>query len=113
VTLRSRILSQTYNARLFSPTTTGPGLDFYIKWRVKERATTSGTGGSEDIGAGVGEIVKDGIKASSRNRTLEQIVSSERAAVTVRCLVRRYKNVAGLGRAHRRARAGDQPAPTK
>ena len=43
------------------------------------------------------EIVKDGIKSVVAERTLEQIVSSDRAAVTGEMFGQASKNVAGLG----------------
>lgn len=59
-------------------------VDFYIKWRVRDPSQYYlATGGSEDAaGERVSDIVKDGIKSVVAQRTLEQIVTSERAAVT-------------------------------
>ncbi len=95
-----RILSQTYTGETFL-TNDNRGLivDFYIKWRVKAPAYYfQATGGREDIaGERLAEIVKDGIKTVVAERTLEQIVSSERAAVTGEMFGQASKNVAGLG----------------
>jgi membrane protease subunit HflC len=95
-----RILSQTYTGETFL-TNDNRGLivDFYIKWRVKDPAYYfQATGGREDIaGERLAEIVKDGIKTVVAERTLEQIVSSERAAVTGEMFGQASKNVAGLG----------------
>jgi modulator of FtsH protease HflC len=56
------------------------------------------TGGSEDIaGRRLSEIVKDGIKSVVAERSLEQIVSAERAAVTSEMFGSASKNVGGLG----------------
>jgi modulator of FtsH protease HflC len=95
-----RILSQTYTGETFL-TNDNRGLivDFYIKWRVKDPGYYfQATGGREDLaGERLAEIVKDGIKSVVAERTLEQIVSSERAAVTGEMFGQASKNVAGLG----------------
>ena len=100
VTFDRRILSQTYNGETFlTNDNRGLVVDFYIKWRVKDASYYfQATGGSEDIaGRRLAEIVKDGIKSVVAERTLEQIVSSERAAVTGEMFGQASKNVAGLG----------------
>jgi modulator of FtsH protease HflC len=100
VTFDRRILTQTYTGETFL-TNDNRGLivDFYIKWRVKDPSYYyQATGGSEDIaGRRLAEIVKDGIKSVVAERTLEQIVSAERAAVTAEMLNQARTNVAGLG----------------
>ena len=55
-----------------------------MKWRVKDPSTYyNAAAGSEAIaGQRLAEIVKDGIKSVIAQRTLQQIVSAERAAVT-------------------------------
>jgi membrane protease subunit HflC len=96
----NRILSQSYQGETFL-TNDGRGLivDFYIKWKVKDPAlffTT--TGGAEEIaGERLAGIVKDGIKTVVAQRTLQQIVSSERAAVTGEMLGQAAGKVAALG----------------
>ncbi len=100
VTFDKRILSQTYNGETFlTNDNRGLVVDFYIKWRVKDASYYfQATGGNEDIaGRRLAEIVKDGIKSVVAERTLEQIVSSERAAVTGEMFGQASKNVAGLG----------------
>ncbi|MGH8322499.1 MAG: protease modulator HflC [Steroidobacteraceae bacterium] len=95
-----RIISQTYSGETFlTNDNRGLVVDFYIKWRVKDASYYfQVTGGSEDIaGKRLAEIVKDGIKSVVAERTLEQIVSSERAAVTGEMFGQASKNVAGLG----------------
>ncbi len=59
-------------------------VDFYVKWRVRDPTQYYvATGGKEDAaGERVSDIVKDGIKSVVAQRTLEQIVTAERAAVT-------------------------------
>jgi modulator of FtsH protease HflC len=95
-----RIISQTYAGETFL-TNDNRGLivDFYIKWRVKNPSQYfQATGGSEDIaGRRLSEIVKDGIKSVVAERSLEQIVSAERAAVTSEMFGNASKNVGGLG----------------
>lgn len=80
-----RILSQTYNGETFL-TNDNRGLiaDFYVKWRVKDAVVFyNATGANEETaGARLADIVKDGIKSVVAQRTLQQIVSAERAAVT-------------------------------
>jgi membrane protease subunit HflC len=96
----SRMLSQSYTGETFL-TNDGRGLivDFYLKWKVKDPSlffTT--TGGDEDIaGERLSEIVKDGIKTVVAQRTLQQFVSSERAAVTGEMLGQASSKAAPLG----------------
>lgn len=100
VTFDRRILTQTYTGETFL-TNDNRGLivDFYIKWRVLDASKYfQATGGSEDIaGRRLAEIVKDGIKSVVAERTLERIVSAERAAVTAEMLDAARTNVAALG----------------
>jgi len=95
-----RILTQSYTAETFL-TNDNRGLivDFYVKWRVKNPSVYfQATGGQEDLaGQRLAEIVKDGIKGVVAQRTLEQIVSSERAAVTGEMFGQASRNVANLG----------------
>ncbi|HKT71305.1 MAG TPA: protease modulator HflC [Steroidobacteraceae bacterium] len=95
-----RILSQSYSSETFL-TNDNRGLivDFYVKWRVKDASRYfQATGGREELaGDRLAEIVKDGIKSVVAQRTLEQIVSSERAAVTGDMFGQASRNVAQLG----------------
>lgn len=95
-----RILSQSYTGETFL-TNDGRGLivDFYIKWRVKEPALYFiSTGGREDLaGERLAEIVKDGLKGVMAQRTLQEIVSAERAAVTGQMFPLASRNAEGLG----------------
>ena len=95
-----RILSQSYTGETFL-TNDNRGLivDFYVKWRVKDPSTYySAAAGSEPIAAQrLAEIVKDGIKSVVAQRTLQQIVSAERAAVTGQMFGQASRNSAGLG----------------
>ncbi len=96
----SRILSQSYTGETFL-TNDGRGLivDFYVKWRVKDPSLYfTATGGLVELaGERLAEIVKDGIKSVVAQRTLQQIVSAERAAVTGQMFGQASRNAAGLG----------------
>jgi membrane protease subunit HflC len=95
-----RILSQSYTGETFL-TNDGRGLvvDFYVKWRVKDPALYfTATGGREDLaGERLAEIVKDGLKGVMAQRTLQEIVSAERAAVTGQMFGQASRNAGGLG----------------
>jgi membrane protease subunit HflC len=95
-----RILSESYTGETFL-TNDGRGLivDFYVKWRVKDPATYyNAAAGSEALAAQrLAEIVKDGIKTVVAQRTLQQIVSAERAAVTSEMFGTASRNATGLG----------------
>ncbi|HSY05908.1 MAG TPA: protease modulator HflC [Steroidobacteraceae bacterium] len=95
-----RILSESYTGETFL-TNDGRGLivDFYMKWRVKVPSLYyTATGGREELaGQRLAEIVKDGIKSVVAQRTLQQIVSAERAAVTGQMFGQASHNAAGLG----------------
>jgi membrane protease subunit HflC len=100
VKFERRILSQTYQGETFL-TNDNRGLivDFYIKWRVANASRYfQATGGrEEDAGERIASIVKDGIKSVVAQRPLEEIVSSERAAVTGEMLKAANENADGLG----------------
>jgi modulator of FtsH protease HflC len=95
-----RILSQSYNGETFL-TNDNRGLvaDFYIKWRVRDAVLYyTATGGREELAAErLADIVKDGIKSVVAERTLQQIVSAERTAVTGQMFGAASKSAAGLG----------------
>jgi membrane protease subunit HflC len=95
-----RILSESYSGETFL-TNDGRGLivDFYVKWRVKDPATYyTAVAGTETLaGQRLAEIVKDGIKGVVAQRTLQQIVSAERAAVTGQMFGQASRNAEGLG----------------
>jgi membrane protease subunit HflC len=100
VKFERRILSQTYQGETFL-TNDNRGLivDFYIKWRVANASRYfQATGGREELASErIAEIVKDGIKSVVAQRPLEEIVSSERAAVTGEMLKQANDNAEGLG----------------
>jgi membrane protease subunit HflC len=100
VKFERRIMSQTYQGETFL-TNDNRGLivDFYIKWRVANASRYfQATGGREELASErIAEIVKDGIKSVVAQRPLEEIVSSERAAVTGEMLKQANDNADGLG----------------
>ena len=95
-----RVLSESYTGETFL-TNDGRGLivDFYVKWRVKDPSTYyTAVAGSEALAAQrLAEIVKDGIKSVVAQRTLQQVVSAERAAVTGQMFGQASRNAGGLG----------------
>jgi membrane protease subunit HflC len=95
-----RILSLSYTGETFL-TNDNRGLivDFYVKWKVKDASRYfQATGGLQDLaGERIAEIVKDGIKGVVAQRTLEEIVSADRAAVTEDMIGQAGRNVSNLG----------------
>ena len=95
-----RILSESYTGETFL-TNDGRGLivDFYVKWHVRDPSRFyTATGGSETAaGDRLAAIVKDGIKSVVAQRTLQQVVSSERAAVTGEMIGHANQNSQALG----------------
>jgi membrane protease subunit HflC len=59
-------------------------VDFYVKWRISNlRQFYESTGGSEDAANDrLGETIKDSIKSVVTQRSLQQVVSAERAEFT-------------------------------
>ncbi|MGE0582306.1 MAG: protease modulator HflC [Steroidobacteraceae bacterium] len=80
-----RVVTQNYAGETFL-TNENRGLlvDFYVKWRVADAAKYfRATGGNEDAaGQRLADIVKDGIKNAVAQRTLREVVTAERSAVT-------------------------------
>jgi modulator of FtsH protease HflC len=95
-----RVLSESYNGETFL-TNDGRNLivDFYVMWRVKDPTTyyTNAAGSEAVAGERLAAIVKDGIKSVVAQRTLQQIVSAERAAFTTEMFGPASANAAGLG----------------
>ena len=95
-----RVLSESYTGETFL-TNDGRGLivDFYVKWRVKDPSTYyTAVAGNEGLAAQrLAEIVKDGIKSVVAQRTLQQVVSAERSAVTGQMFPQASRNAGGLG----------------
>jgi membrane protease subunit HflC len=95
-----RILSQSYTGETFL-TNDNRGLivDFYVKWRIRNAAKFwESAGGAEDKAADrLAAIVKDGLKGVVAERTLPEIVTAERAAVTSDMFGQASRNIASFG----------------
>jgi membrane protease subunit HflC len=100
VRFERRVLSQTFPGETFL-TNENRGLivDFYIKWRVDDpvKFFESFATNEESAAQRLSDIVKDGIKNAVAQRTLQQIVSAERAAFTGDMFDRASKLVDDLG----------------
>jgi len=80
-----RILTQMYQAEHFLTSEQEQlTVDFYVKWRIKNlRRYYESAGGSEDVAnARLGETIRDSIKTVVTQRTLQQVVTAERAEFT-------------------------------
>jgi modulator of FtsH protease HflC len=80
-----RILTQMYPSEHFLTREQEQlNVDFYVKWRIQNlRKYYETTGGTEDVAnARLGETVKDSIKSVVTQRTLQQVVTAERAEFT-------------------------------
>ena len=80
-----RILTQMYPSEHFLTREQEQlNVDFYVKWRIQNlRKFYETTGGTEDVAnARLGETVKDSIKSVVTQRTLQQVVTAERAEFT-------------------------------
>jgi membrane protease subunit HflC len=85
VRFEKRIVSQSYQGETFlTNDNRGLVVDFYIKWRVKDASRYYQSTGAleESASKRLSEIVKDGIKSVVAQRTLREIVTAERSAVT-------------------------------
>ncbi len=95
-----RIVTQNYPGETFL-TNENRGLivDFYVKWRVKDAASyfRATRGNEAEAGQRLADIVKDGIKNAVAQRTLAEIVSAERAAVTGQMFQRASTSVDEFG----------------
>ncbi len=80
-----RILTQMYPSEHFLTREQEQlNVDFYVKWRIQNlRKFYETTGGTEDVAnARLGETVKDSIKSVVTQRTLQQVVTADRAEFT-------------------------------
>jgi modulator of FtsH protease HflC len=80
-----RILTQMYQSEHFLTREQEQlNVDFYVKWRINNlRRYYESTGGSEDVAnARLGETIRDSIKTVVTQRTLQQVVTAERAEFT-------------------------------
>jgi membrane protease subunit HflC len=100
VKFERRILSQSYQGETFL-TNDNRGLivDFYVKWRVQNPSRFfQATGGNEDLASErLSEIVRDGIKSVVAQRTLGDIVMSDRRKTTGEMLGQARERAADLG----------------
>jgi modulator of FtsH protease HflC len=100
IRFEKRIVSQSFQGETFL-TNENRGLivDFYVKWRIKDPSRYFQSFGDNEGAAGqrLSDIVKDGIKNAVAQRTLQQIVSAERAAFTGDMFGRASKTVDDLG----------------
>jgi membrane protease subunit HflC len=84
-----RIITQVYHQERFLTREQEQLLvDFYVKWRIEDmRRFYEATGSTEEVANErandrLGEIIKDNIKGVVTQRTLQQVVSAERAEFT-------------------------------
>jgi modulator of FtsH protease HflC len=80
-----RILTQMYTGEHFLTREQEQlNVDFYVKWRIHDlRRYYESTGGTEEVAnARLGETIKDSIKSVVTQRTLQQVVTAERAEFT-------------------------------
>ena len=80
-----RIITQLYPAeRFLTREQEQLNVDFYVKWRISNlRRYYESTGGTEDVAnARLGETIKDSIKTAVTQRTLQQVITAERAEFT-------------------------------
>jgi membrane protease subunit HflC len=80
-----RIITQLYpSERFLTREQEQLNVDFYVKWRINNlRKFYESTGGTEDVAnARLGETIKDSIKSVVTQRTLQQVITAERAEFT-------------------------------
>ncbi len=80
-----RIITQFYpSERFLTHEQEQLNVDFYVKWRIDDlRRYYEATGGSEDVAnARLGETIKDSIKSVVTQRTLQQVITADRAEFT-------------------------------
>jgi len=80
-----RIITQLYpSERFLTREQEQLNVDFYVKWRIVDlRKFYETTGGSEDVAnARLGETIKDSIKTVVTQRSLQQVITAERAEFT-------------------------------
>jgi membrane protease subunit HflC len=80
-----RIITQLYRQELFLTREQEQlKVDFYVKWRIHDlRRYYEATGGTEEVANDrLGETIKDSIKTVVTQRTLQQVVTADRADFT-------------------------------
>ncbi len=80
-----RIITQLYRQeRFLTKEQEQLRVDFYVKWRIENlRRYYEATGGTEEVANDrLGETIKDSIKSVVTQRTLQQVVTADRAEFT-------------------------------
>src|SRR6202030_1222254 len=80
-----RIITQLYPAeRFLTREQEQLNVDFYVKWRINNLSRFyENTGGTEEVAnARLGETIKDSIKSVVTQRSLQQVITAERAEFT-------------------------------
>ena len=80
-----RIITQLYpQERFLTREQEQLNVDFYVKWRIDNvRKFYESTGGTEDVAnLRLGETIKDSIKSVVTQRTLQQVITADRAEFT-------------------------------
>src|SRR6202022_1386149 len=80
-----RIITQLYPAeRFLTREQEQLNVDFYVKWRIRNlRRYYESTGGTEEVAnAGWGEPSTDRIKSGGTQRSLQQVITADRAEFT-------------------------------
>jgi membrane protease subunit HflC len=80
-----RVITQLYPAeRFLTREQEQLNVDFYVKWRIDNlRRFYETTGGTEDVAnARLGETIKDSIKSVVTQRSLQQVITADRAEFT-------------------------------
>lgn len=100
VKFERRVVTQSYERETFlTSENRALTVDFYIKWQIEDPAKYFRTTGGIEQSASqrVGSIVQDGIKNAVAQRTLQQVVTADRAAVTGDMIERARSTVNELG----------------
>ena len=100
VKFERRVLSQSFPGETFLTNENRSLIvDFYIKYRIKNAADYFRSFGTDEAAAAqrLSDIVKDGLRNAVAQRTLQEIVSAERAAFTGDMFDRASASVGNLG----------------
>ena len=95
-----RVLTVNYSGEQFLTRESQPlAIDYYIKWRISNASQFyQSTGGDEQRASGlVGDKIQDGIKNAVARRTLKDIVTSDRQAVTGEFMADAGKSMDAMG----------------
>jgi membrane protease subunit HflC len=95
-----RVLTVKFNGEQFlTRDSQALTIDYYIKWRIRDASQYfRSTGGDADRAGGlVGDRIQDGVKNAIASRTLKEIVTSDRQAVTGEFIVDAGKSINGIG----------------